>query len=220
MNLKPNENGGPYIFVSYSHTIKDEAEVVIQALQNNGYRVWFDSGLVAGSSYNAIIADHIAECEVFCCLLSEGYYDSSYCKQEFAFAKVEMKKPIIPVYMGQIQKIKKSFDNDLKMLLSNIHAISFISEDRFIKEVEESGLAERCRNNSKSEKIKLMEFFAQAGLEVIDKRESGGALWVVGSKEEIETTINQACKEYHISGRYDSGRATRGKPGWFTRSKK
>lgn len=143
---QPNMQPDPYIFVSYSHTIRKEAEQVIQTLQANGYRVWFDNGLIPGGSYNDLIARKIKGCKVFLCLLSEGYYDSSYCKQEFFFAKEEKDKPIIPVYVGKIQEIKASLPDGILMWLTGVHAIELTDdEEEFINNIEKLELLSGCK---------------------------------------------------------------------------
>ena len=148
MALQPNEKGGPYIFVSYSHTISGKAEEVIRALQSKGYRVWFDNGLIPGSSYNDVIAKYITDCEVFLCLLSEGYYESAYCKQEFLFAKEECKKPMIPVYVGRLEEIKKSLPPGIRMWLTGVHSIELRDTDDLVRKIEKSGLAVKCRRSA------------------------------------------------------------------------
>ena len=75
-------------------------------------------------------------------------------------------------------------------------------------------------NGSVSARKSLKEFFESNGFKVIDKRPSGGRLRVVGSPQELEPYINVALKYYHLGDhKYSSGRATNGKPGWFTTSK-
>ena len=66
----------------------------------------------------------------------------------------------------------------------------------------------------------LKDFFLSKGLKVVDKREKGGCLWVIGNKDEIDQYIREACNKFHIGGTYGSGRATGYKPGWFTKSQK
>ena len=148
MAVIPNEQGGPYIFISYSHKIKDKAEEVIKALQTDGYRVWFDTGLTPGSSYNDVIAERIEQSEVFCCLLSEEYYQSQYCRQEFLFAKEELRKPVIPVYVGKLEAIKAALPAGTRMWLAGVHAIELMSIEIFLNQIEGSGLVTKCRRIS------------------------------------------------------------------------
>ena len=143
--MKPNNQGGPYIFVSYSHLIKEKAYEIINILMKNGYRAWFDAGLTAGSSYNKTIARHIAGCEVFCCLLSEGYDKSSYCRKEFMFASEELKKPILPVYVGCMDEIKAALPIEMRLWLSDVHSIEFSNEEEFIEQINASEDTPPCR---------------------------------------------------------------------------
>lgn len=70
------------------------------------------------------------------------------------------------------------------------------------------------------ERKSLKEFFVSNGFKVVDKRASGGRLWVVGSPKDLEPCIRVAQKYYNLGDhKYSSGRATDGKPGWFTTSK-
>lgn len=67
----------------------------------------------------------------------------------------------------------------------------------------------------------LKEFFEAKGLEVIDKRPMGGCLWVIGEKGEIDSTIREVGKIFGAYGNYSAGgRATKQRPGWFTKCKK
>ena len=68
----------------------------------------------------------------------------------------------------------------------------------------------------------LVAFFKAKGLEVIDKRPSGGCLWVVGEKSKISPVIQEAGKVFGAYGNYSAGggRATKNRPAWFTKCKK
>lgn len=77
---------------------------------------------------------------------------------------------------------------------------------------------EKKAENGKS----LSSFFAEKGLEVIDKRAVGGCLWVVGEKEGLLPYIKEAGKLFGAYGNYSAkgGRATQNRAGWFTMCKK
>ncbi len=70
-------------------------------------------------------------------------------------------------------------------------------------------------NNSK-----VKEFFEKAGYEVIDNRDQGGRLWVVGEKEELRDVVNKALSEFGISGKYSSGKEIGNRNGWYTKTDK
>ena len=64
------------------------------------------------------------------------------------------------------------------------------------------------------------EFFEQLGMKVIDERNQGGYLWVVGRREMIEEAVNFAIEKFGISGKYSPGKTTHFGPGWYTKTKK
>ncbi len=69
--------------------------------------------------------------------------------------------------------------------------------------------------------VDLIVFFNDYGLEVIDKRNKGGALWVLGTEEEIGDIIDEAVARYDVHGKYsDGGRATKYRPAWWTSENK
>ena len=66
----------------------------------------------------------------------------------------------------------------------------------------------------------LADFFKSNGLEVIDKRANGGCLWVVGTQDELEPYLSKAKELYGATGSFASGRATKQRMGWYTKSEK
>lgn len=67
----------------------------------------------------------------------------------------------------------------------------------------------------------LVVFLQGKGLEVIDKRSKGGALWVVGDKS-IDPILKESRKEFGALWTFSEkgGAATKHKSGWFTKSVK
>ena len=67
----------------------------------------------------------------------------------------------------------------------------------------------------------LTSYFQSHGFEVIDKRKVGGCLWVVGEKTKLTPYVDKAKDLFSITdGGYAKGRATGGRNGWYTSSKK
>ena len=48
MNFMPYEGNEPYIFVSYAHANQEIVTRIIETLHENGYRIWYDSGIMPG----------------------------------------------------------------------------------------------------------------------------------------------------------------------------
>lgn len=76
-------------------------------------------------------------------------------------------------------------------------------------------------SNTDSSANDLVGFLEAKGLEVFDKREKGGALWVVGGKE-IAPIIKETRKQFGALWTFsqNGGRATENRTSWFTKSKK
>ena len=66
----------------------------------------------------------------------------------------------------------------------------------------------------------LVDFFKTRGCKVIDKRALGGALWVIGTKDELMNITAEAEKTFMVHGYFGSGRATSYKDAWWTKSNK
>ena len=65
--------------------------------------------------------------------------------------------------------------------------------------------------------LSLAEFFENAGFEVVDKRNYGGALWVIGTQSELKEIVNEAKRIFGAYGRYsDGGRSVGYRKSWFT----
>jgi len=66
--------------------------------------------------------------------------------------------------------------------------------------------------------MNLVEYFRSRGLEVIDKRPSGGALWIVGGLELMNLLRQLADQGTTFRFAAKGGQATRERPAWWTRS--
>ena len=92
------EGNQPYIFVSYAH--KDQAEVlpILEAMKARGFRIWYDSGIEAGTEWPEFIAEHLLGCDCFLAFLSPRSAASENCRNEINLA-VSRKKKILIVYL-------------------------------------------------------------------------------------------------------------------------
>lgn len=74
--------------------------------------------------------------------------------------------------------------------------------------------------NNNRENSKVREFFKNSGFEVIDNRDNGGRLWIIGKKTDIRNIVNSAITQFGISGKYSSSKETNFKNGWYTKTDK
>lgn len=67
----------------------------------------------------------------------------------------------------------------------------------------------------------IADFFKKNEFEVIDKRPSGGALWVIGNEASLKTYVDYVEKHFNVTGQYHTGvKSTGHRPAWYTQSKK
>lgn len=66
----------------------------------------------------------------------------------------------------------------------------------------------------------VREYFESCGLEVVDNRKNNGRLWVIGNKEDIDKFVTEAIDRFNITGMYASGKESKFRNGWCTKTKK
>jgi hypothetical protein len=65
----------------------------------------------------------------------------------------------------------------------------------------------------------VVGFLKEKGLEVVDKREAGGALWVVGGQELAPVMEQLKAQGIAFTFSQNGGRASKHRPAWFSKSK-
>lgn len=135
-------------------------------------------------------------------------------------------------YIAYTRALDELYVFDLELTLINPARLN--SETEYLKTKEKSeskntreksdrkkrDKGEKTKTQMSNQEIGLKEFLEKSGLTVIDKRNKGGALWVVGSHEEIGDIIDKAVEKYEISGAYSSSKTTGHRTGWYTKAKK
>lgn len=138
--VSPYEGEEPFIFISYSHKNKDAALSIVEHLQKDGYRVWYDEGIHPGSEWDEYIAQFVANCTLFIALLSDEYLLSSNCKDELNYARNKEKNRVL-IYLEEIE-LPAGMDLRLSRL-QNIHKNNYSDEDSFYNKLyTSSGIAE------------------------------------------------------------------------------
>lgn len=94
--------------------------------------------------------------------------------------------------------------------LSGFHQqISIFDEEEISQAIETLNEEEKPYN--------LKDFLINKGYEVIDKRDNGGALWLIGGKELTPLVNELKRKEIHFSYTENGSRSTKKRPAWFTK---
>jgi TolB-like protein len=107
----------PYIFVSYSH--KDASAVFpeLSRLREQGFKLWFDEGIEAGTEWREEIAQAIRSARLFLYYVTPQSVHSENCRKEVNFA-VEEGVPIIAIHTELVE-----LPAGLKLTLSDLQAI-------------------------------------------------------------------------------------------------
>jgi hypothetical protein len=135
------EGDRPYIFVSYAHADKDAVLPIVRALVAEGYRVWYDRGIQAGSSFPDYIADHVYGCSCLLMLASRSSLASDWCKNEVNYA-LDLGRPILPVYLEDVE-----LPRALQMRLGTVQALYWYAYDtdaKFNQDLFAVKMLDRC----------------------------------------------------------------------------
>ena len=100
--FKPYEGNKPFLFISYSHRQSDQVVDSIRILHEQGWRLWYDEGIPAGSDWPANIAQHMQGCEKVVFFLSERAMESPNCFSEIRTA-FRAGKPILVVRLENVE---------------------------------------------------------------------------------------------------------------------
>lgn len=84
--LKPYTGSEPYIFISYAHADEQAVGSVLENLEQNGVRFWYDDGIEAGSEWPEYIAARLAAADTMIAFVSNAYAASNNCRKELHYA--------------------------------------------------------------------------------------------------------------------------------------
>ena len=134
------EGKEPYIFISYSRADQKKVFAIIDELQKEGYRIWYDVGIMTGDSWTESIARHIKDCALCIAFISDSFVRSNHCTAEIRYA-IRNERTVIPIYLtsqtklptgldfylSSFQSIRLSDDSDIKTLVERMRYESVFS---------------------------------------------------------------------------------------------
>ncbi len=151
---KPYEGDEPFIFVSYSHKNKREAHQMIDRLQRDGYRVWWDNGIHGASTWTDKLAQKISTCDFFIPLYTKEWSESKFCSRELTYADSKNRKICL------ISLTKFPLPEKVDFVTSETQRINkyeYIDENAFYRELYKSDGIAKCRTVTKVVKVKIPE---------------------------------------------------------------
>lgn len=129
-NFEPYEGTEPYLFISYSHYNSEEVYRILNRLNREKFRVWFDDTMEIGEDFRDELRIKIENCSAFIIFISNASMASKYCGMEIITAYKNNKR-IYPIYVEENIEIPAP----LKMMLENLQHVKGVStenEDKYI----------------------------------------------------------------------------------------
>ena len=111
--------------------------------------------------------------------------------------------------------ISPKYSIDFLLIWANAYDVTYSSYNpKPVVEASKKATKKQSADN-------LTTFFESKGFEVIDKRNLGGCLWVVGEKTKLDPYIKKAKSIFSLTdGRYARDKTKDGRYRWYTRSEK
>ena len=139
------EGSEKFIFVSYAHADSDRVLPIIEALDREGFRIWYDSGIEVGSEWPAYIADHIKSCYRMIFFVSKASVNSKNCRREVNLADSQNKE-ILVVYLESTELL---YGLDLQLLSNQaINRNKFDSDRSFVEVLARANILKGCQKSS------------------------------------------------------------------------
>lgn len=138
------EGNEKYIFISYAHKDAGKVIPIVDSMIDNGLRVWYDSGIEAGTEWPEYIEDHLMRSEVVVVFMTPAAIESRNCRNEINFA-LELKKEILVVYLEETTLIKgmRLQLNSTQSLFRSHHT----SDETFVQELLAARVLACCHSD-------------------------------------------------------------------------
>ena len=144
----PYEGKDPYVFVSYSHRDMDRVMPILQRLNAEGFRIWYDEGIDPGTEWPESIARHLNGSRVVLAFISQNAISSHNCRREINYA--------LSKNLGFLWVMLEPCEMSpgLEMQLSSYQALmsyTYSSAERFYDRLLSLDILQSCKEISRSE---------------------------------------------------------------------
>ncbi len=118
---------GNYAFISYAHINVDFVRILLQQLDAEGIRYWYDTSIPVGGTWDEELENRIRNAAVLIACVSDAYQESKYCKRELKFADLISKK-ILPIAPS-----KWTWGEGLQMMFQELQVASLDGGRNFVE---------------------------------------------------------------------------------------
>ena len=109
----------PFLFVSYSHKDSKEVSRILEYIDKEKFRMWYDDTMEIGEDFREELRSKIESCCAVLLFLSKSSLNSKYCGMEIITA-FKYNKRIYPFYLEENVEIPAA----LKMILENLQHVT------------------------------------------------------------------------------------------------
>lgn len=206
------EGDEPYLFISYSHADTDAVYRIMNRLDKEKFRIWFDDTMEVGEDFRDELKVKIEKCAAFVLFVSKASMDSKYCGMEIITAYKNNKK-IYPIYLEEDVEIPSA----LKLMLENLQHVNGMSveaENKYISKLIEGlpieamrslvirdGVLEKCKDGSKIVNIPpSVDIVGNSAFKECEKLESVNISSTVTSLRDEAFRGCKSIKSVHLPG--------------------
>ena len=201
--MKCYEGSEPYIFLSYAHKNTDMVMPIFEGLYREGFRIWYDTSIEAGSVWMDYIANHVEGSKCFIAFITREYLDSNNCMSELSYAiSMSGTVDVLVIFMEDVK-----LPSGIAMYLSRLQAIyrsKFHSEKDFLEALYNSKLLNACRTvlpDDPYSNIRDMQEVKTFNRLPSNEKE----LSQNGEQRKVKTQRNEAPQETEPPVRYSEG---------------
>ena len=140
--MKIYEGSEKFIFVSYAHADSDRVMPILEALDREGFRLWYDSGIEVGSEHPIDISEHIKACHRVIFFVSKSAIESKNCRNEVNFALSRNKE----ILVSYLESVELKYGLDLQLATNQaIFKSKFPSDDAFVNAILRAEIISQCK---------------------------------------------------------------------------
>ncbi|MBQ3489268.1 MAG: toll/interleukin-1 receptor domain-containing protein [Clostridia bacterium] len=136
-----------YIFVSYAHKDSEKVLPVIEDMQRAGFRVWYDTGIEAGTEWPAYIEESLEKSAVVLAFISTASIESVNCRNEINYALLKHKEMLV-IYLENAE-LKYGLGLQLNALQS-LYKFRHSTERGFLDELMKAKILQECKRGGVS----------------------------------------------------------------------
>ena len=139
--MKITDVQSPYVFISYAHKNASTVHPILKAMEEAGFRLWYDAGIEAGTEWPANIEAHLRAAEAFVVFMSRDTVESKNCRNEINLA-LSCGKEILVAYIEDTE-----LRHGLGLQLGTTQSIFLErhkSIDSFVRELKKTAFLKPC----------------------------------------------------------------------------